>query len=186
MENDLYSTLADLDSLSSDQQGWYDPMAKVDPELGSQEQPFSPEAQDVDDGLVLQDHASFEQFIADHRGKQFESLSSEEVRCVPTDPSEVRAYIKRLFDAFMNTDNVIDKACRNGRAAQSVQRFQGNYYPKEAIEKACWDIFVSSCGVFSTLSSLKFPFPLFCYNAVFADTYRIVECPRVTFRHSTG
>ena len=142
------SNLADLGMESPDQQGWddslptYDESSNVDAGFGLQQQMFGPAE---NDGLVLRDEASYQTFAAEHLNEQYRNLDPNVISDsdTPTDPSEVRVYIKRLFDAFMNTDNVIDKSCKNGKPAQSVQRFQNNYYPKIVVEKACWEIFVS-------------------------------------------
>jgi hypothetical protein len=61
----------------------------------------------------------------------------------PEDPAEQRECVQRLVEAFKNTENIIDKGCKNGRAAQSAQRIAKGYYPDYEIEMACWEIFVS-------------------------------------------
>lgn len=74
----------------------------------------------------------------------------------PEDPAEQRVWIGRLFDAIKNTVGIIDKPCKNGAPAQSVQRLKDNYYNDEAIEIACWDILVSLLQYLIWLS-LSFP-----------------------------
>jgi len=64
----------------------------------------------------------------------------------PEDPAEQRECVQRLVEAFKNTEEIIDKGCKNGRAAQSAQRIANGYYPDHEIEMACWEIFVSLPG----------------------------------------
>ncbi|KAH8809047.1 hypothetical protein F5884DRAFT_753552 [Xylogone sp. PMI_703] len=61
----------------------------------------------------------------------------------PTNPSQKRVYINRLFDAMKNTSNVIDKTGKNGAEAVSVRKMREGAWPDQAIEMACWEIFVS-------------------------------------------
>jgi hypothetical protein len=85
----------------------------------------------------------------------------------PEDPAEQQDCVRRLIEAFKNTENIIDKGCKNGRAAQSAQRIAKGYYPDHEIEMACWEIFVS----------LSFALALF--NVEFFDTanHRLLLTP---------
>jgi hypothetical protein len=159
MEHSLYSNLA---GLGTDQPGQQGGDGQVGPFVGGynyendagfdhQQQTLDSTAgeeinktPDVGHRIVLQDVEAYYDSLADSRKEQFERAAAENhVSDAPTNPAEQRVYIKRLFDAFVNTANVIDKPCKNGNVAQSVRRFLENYYPELAIEKACWEIFVS-------------------------------------------
>ena len=61
----------------------------------------------------------------------------------PVTQGEQLLWIQKLYDAFKNVKDIVDKPCKNGKPAQSAQRLGGNYYPPEAIELACWEILVS-------------------------------------------
>lgn len=61
----------------------------------------------------------------------------------PTDEAEIRGYIKRLYEAFHNVDDIVDKPCKNGNMAQAAQKINDGFYPAKAVERACWDLFVS-------------------------------------------
>lgn len=73
---------------------------------------------------------------------QVEARKQIPVDC-PTDPKEQQKLVKQLFDAIVNTHQIMDKPCKGGKPAQAVKRIQEGYYPAEAIEMACWNILVS-------------------------------------------
>jgi hypothetical protein len=60
----------------------------------------------------------------------------------PTDQDEIAVLIHELWDAFYNMEGIVDKPCKGGKICQAGQRLMSGYYPPEAVEIACWKIFV--------------------------------------------
>ncbi|RDL39819.1 uncharacterized protein BP5553_04159 [Venustampulla echinocandica] len=92
---------------------------------------------------IIQDATHYYIQRSARRNREEQKLLDQGVESdCPEDPAEQRVWIGKLFDAIKNIDGVIDKPCKNGTLAQSVQRIKDNYYSDEAIEIACWNIFL--------------------------------------------
>ncbi|CZR63404.1 uncharacterized protein PAC_13301 [Phialocephala subalpina] len=71
-----------------------------------------------------------------------EKLKIDELEAIdfPSTNHELRIHVKRLVDAIKNTDNILDKPCKNGKPAQAAQRLDRGYYPDEDVELLAWEI----------------------------------------------
>lgn len=89
-----------------------------------------------------------------------EKLKIDELEAIdfPSTNRELRIHVKRLVDAIKNTNDILDKPCKNGKPAQAAQRLDRGYYPDEDVELLAWETLVSkpSFGIPYSSSSSQF------------------------------
>ena len=61
----------------------------------------------------------------------------------PTDPAGQQACIAEIMAAIHNFDGIVDKPGKNGKAAQSHNRFEKGFYHRDDIELKAWQLLVS-------------------------------------------
>lgn len=75
----------------------------------------------------------------------------------PQDPIVQRAWVKRIFDAILDLDGIIDKKTKyHNSSSQAARRIRDGYYPDLEIEKTAWRLMVNIQNFFPVLElSLK-------------------------------
>ncbi|KAE8448668.1 hypothetical protein EG329_009094 [Mollisiaceae sp. DMI_Dod_QoI] len=99
----------------------------------------------LEDGLQIRDESHFTQEhrkrIITERNAKVKLLNDKgEDIDFPSTVKEQRAYVKKLMDAMKDTNDILDKPCKNGRPAQAAQRLERGFYSDIDIEMASWEV----------------------------------------------
>lgn len=60
----------------------------------------------------------------------------------PNSPAGQQACVAEIMAAIHNFEDIVDKTGKNGRAAQSHNRFEQGFYQRFEIEMKCWQLLV--------------------------------------------
>lgn len=61
----------------------------------------------------------------------------------PKDPAVQRSWVKKIFDAILDLDSIIDKKTKyHNNSSQAARRIRDGYYPDLEIEKTAWKLMV--------------------------------------------
>ncbi|PVH87455.1 hypothetical protein DL98DRAFT_649106 [Cadophora sp. DSE1049] len=90
---------------------------------------------------IIKSEGDYKALLAKRAKLAKDSVSRGRQDTCPTQNDEILEYINELFDAIMNTDDIVDKKAQDGRKAQAARRLDDNYYSAEVVEIVCWEIF---------------------------------------------
>ena len=75
----------------------------------------------------------------------------------PTDSAGQQACVAEILAAIHNFEGIVDKAGKNGKAAQSHNRFEKGFYQQQEIELKAWQLLVSISISISRCRSTAYP-----------------------------
>lgn len=63
----------------------------------------------------------------------------------PKDPAVQRSWVKKIFDAILDLDSIIDKKTKyHNNSSQAARRIRDGYYPDLEIEKTAWKLMLNA------------------------------------------
>ncbi|RKF83867.1 hypothetical protein GcM3_007008b [Golovinomyces cichoracearum] len=63
----------------------------------------------------------------------------------PKDPAVQRSWVKKIFDAILDLDSIIDKKTKyHNNSSQAARRIRDGYYPDIEIEKTAWKLMLNA------------------------------------------
>jgi len=97
---------------------------------------FTPQIKNIDEYRAI--------LIAEEEKLQKLAAKSEGSRgSFPTDSAGQQACVAEILAAIHNFEGIVDKAGKNGKAAQSHNRFEKGFYQQQEIELKAWQLLVS-------------------------------------------
>ncbi|KAG4435501.1 hypothetical protein IFR05_009000 [Cadophora sp. M221] len=90
---------------------------------------------------TIMNDAEFMKLKADRISNAEKTLNNmSRKKAYPHTDEEHLECIGILYNAIMNTEDIVDKPAQDGRKAQAARRIDDDFYPAGAIEYACWEI----------------------------------------------
>ncbi|CZT45361.1 uncharacterized protein RSE6_05665 [Rhynchosporium secalis] len=127
------------ESGSKDERG-YESNEEAAPGRNNAPHPVTSNSVPVKYEAIIKGEKEFNALVT-QRAKDLQKVADGIENTCPTTDDDKRAYIEKLFDAIMHTNQIVDKEACDGRKAQAARRLEDGYYMPKVVEFACWQIF---------------------------------------------
>ncbi|RKF71909.1 hypothetical protein GcM1_249017 [Golovinomyces cichoracearum] len=94
---------------------------------------------------LIKDQKHFEYFLHSRITKERNEGILNFKDTFPKDPAVQRSWVKKIFDAILDLDSIIDKKTKyHNNSSQAARRIRDGYYPDIEIEKTAWKLMLNA------------------------------------------